>query len=527
MDAAPMETRVLAADGFAPTLAAALLGAERAPAALPGALADLVQEAEPGAALLARLAAHGIHHLAGLDLAPDAMEAVPPRETFGPECPPAAAMRLYGLLTGGQSARHRLAEWFDLAAAAQMRPPAWLHQALLLQANALPETARTVAGPEMDWLARACGVAPAAPPEPADWTEGTIPERRAAFADLRARDPAGARAALEAVFRQEKAEAREVLVRGLATGLSDADEPFLEACLDDRAGGVREAAQDLLPRLPGSRYAARMAARVRAALAIESKRRLLGGQTHTLVVTLPEEAPDLARDGVAPNAWEQRGGGTRAGLLRGILVRAPLAALTDRPPRLWLELALRSEWSEPVVQGLFAAVRREGDPAWTRAILDLLSEIHDGKVSGLRRTTELLGLWAQALDLLPAAGWEAEVTALIRGDRTDAVLAVLGQGPGALSEAFSAALLDWLAFVARGSDDLRRDLARSWVIVRLGERLWPGEDVAAAAAALAARLPDEDGDRLRPQVVSLADTLELRAAMRREFATRTEETARG
>jgi hypothetical protein len=515
-----METTDRVADGWEPILAAALLGAERAPPAPPGPLADWVSEADAGSALLARLALHGIHHLAGLDLAPDAMEPVAARNEAGPECPPAAAARLYALLTGGSAARERLREWFDLAAAARMRPPAWLHQALMLQAGHLPATAATVVGHDLAWLAAACGEdrdGPAAEP-PADWTEGSVAERRAAFAAFRARDPEGARTALEAVFRKEKADAREALVGALWIGLSPADEPFLESCLDDRAGGVREAAQRLLPRLPRSLYASRMAVRASAALVIERKARLLRSAAPELVVTLPEESPTLARDGVTPNAWEQRGGGIRAGLLRDILARTPLHAFAGHPPRLWIELALRSEWSEPIVRGLFEAMARERDPAWTRAAIDLLAEAYEGKVSGIRRTNELLGRWVQAVDLLSAAEWEATVAELIRARKIEVVLAMLEKGPDAFSERFSAALIDWLAFVVRGSESLRRDLAKPWRIAGLGERLWPGEDIAATAAALAARLPEDEGnDRLRQQVASLTETLDMRVAIRREF----------
>jgi hypothetical protein len=522
------DTTDLVADGWEPILAAALLGAERAPPSAPGPLADLATEADPGSALLARLALHGAHHRAGLDLAADAMEPVAPREPAGPDCPPAAATRLHALLTGGHAARERLREWFDLAAAAGMRPPAWLHQALMRHAEHLPETAHAVAGAELDWLARACGEDPAAATSDDDWTDGPLAARRAAFAAFRARDPEGARVALEAVFRKEKADAREALVGALWTRLSPTDEPFLEACLDDRAGGVRQAAQRLLPRLPGSPYAARMAARATAALAIASKSRLLRSATHELVVTLPEESPTLVRDGVEPNTWDQqRGGGVRAGLLRDILARAPLHAFAAHPPRLWFELALRSEWAEPIVQGLFSGIAREGDMAWARDIADCLAEAYDGKVSGLRRTNELLGRWVQALDLLPGPEWEARVTELIRARRIEVVPAVLSKGPDAFSERFSAELIDWLAVVIRGSDDLRRDLAKPYVVARLGERLWPGGAIAATAASLAARLPEDGGsDRLRQQVASLAETLELRVAIRREFET-TEETARG
>ncbi|MCJ2047425.1 DUF5691 domain-containing protein [Methylobacterium sp. J-078] len=515
-----MEATDPATDGWEPTLAAALLGAERAPPAAPGPLTALVTEADPGAALLARLAAEGVHHRAGLDLGPDALVPLAPRDTLGPECPPAAAMRLQGLLAEGYPTRDRIAEWFDLAAASGLRPPARLLQTLLVQRGSLPAAAEGVVGAELDWLARACGEAltqDGDAAEPSDWTEGTVAERRTAFTAFRARDPEGARAALEPVFRKEKADAREALVHALATGLSPADEPFLEACLDDRAGGVRLAAQHLLPGLPGSRYAERMATRARAALSVESKRKLLGGTTHNLVVTLPEESPELTRDGVEANAWERRGGGARAGLLRAILARSPLHAFAEHPPRLWITLALRSEWADPVFHGLFSAAKRTRDPAWSEAMADVTAEAYEGKVSGVRRTNEVLGMWAEALDLLPDAEWEARVAALIRARKIEVVLAVLGQGPERFSDAFSTTLLDWLALVTRGSDSLRRDLAKPWVIARLGDRLWPSDASAASAAAILARLPEVEGDRLRTQLTGLTSVLDLRAAIRRDF----------
>jgi len=517
-----------AGDGWEPTLAAALLGAERAPPAAADALADFVVGADPGGALLARLAVHATLHRAGTGFGPEALSPAEPREPVGPECPPAAAARLHGFLGGGQAANARLAEWCALAAARGMRAPDWLLPALAARHGTLSEAIDGIAGPELAWLGRTCGDSIEAPEGAADWTEGTVAERRAAFTAWRARDPEAARLALEPVFRKEKADLREALVGALATGLSDADEPFLEACLDDRGGGVRMAAQRLLPHLPASRYAARMAERARAALAIEGRSDALPGTPHSLVVTLPEESPDLARDGVEAGAWESRNGGARAALLRAILERAPLRVLSDHPPELWIALALQSDWAEPVSGGLHAMVRRTRDPAWTEALADVLARACAGDLKGVRRTNPLIAFWAQALALLPAAAWETRVGAVIRARRLEVVPALLEYGPDRFSEGFSTALLDWLAFASRGSDDLRQSLGKGWGIGGLGERLWPSTDAAAAAAALLARVPEEEGGRLRQQLAGLAETLALRAAMRRDFEPDTErEGARG
>ena len=69
-------------------------------------------------------------------------------------------------------------------------------------------------------------------------------------------------------LRPRKEEIRASLVTALHVGLSEADEPFLEACLDDRATGVRTAARHLLAELPLSHRADRMAERVRMALVV-------------------------------------------------------------------------------------------------------------------------------------------------------------------------------------------------------------------------------------------------------------------
>jgi hypothetical protein len=59
------------------------------------------------------------------------------------------------------------------------------------------------------------------------------------------------------VFASEQAPVRLVLVKALAENLSQADQAFLEGLAKDRAPTVREAAESLLARLPGSPQAAK------------------------------------------------------------------------------------------------------------------------------------------------------------------------------------------------------------------------------------------------------------------------------
>jgi hypothetical protein len=83
-----------------------------------------------------------------------------------------------------------------------------------------------------------------------NWGDYWPAAREAALIALRRRDPAAARAVLEAKMDSEGAEIRLRLVSILATRLSDADRPFLETLADgDRAPKVKALAASLLARL--------------------------------------------------------------------------------------------------------------------------------------------------------------------------------------------------------------------------------------------------------------------------------------
>lgn len=93
------------------------------------------------------------------------------------------------------------------------------------------------------------------------WQEGTVGQRSEILRQLRAVDPAKARDWLNAVWKQEKAEARNKFLTAFKAGLSAEDEEFLEKALDDRSEGVRTTAAELLARIPASALAQRMLAR--------------------------------------------------------------------------------------------------------------------------------------------------------------------------------------------------------------------------------------------------------------------------
>lgn len=527
------------------SLAAALIGAERAPApARAGPLEGLAASGDAGGDLLAQIGACGAYHLAGSGLGPDALAPFEPLEAVGPEVPPLAAARLVALLGTGGAQAGLVREWCGIAAERGLRLPPELIPLLEAFRGTADQGAATqaIAGIELDWLRRACGDVPlaageaaeespddetggAAGPSPSaamdgrDWTEGSPSGRRDAFVAFRQRDPEAARAALGTVFKSEKAEMREQLVTALHAGLSAADEPFLESCLDDRAGGVRRAAQRLLPLLPGSRFMERMSARATAALRIDETRKMLVARTHTLVVTLPDEAPDLVRDGIEPSQYDWKKRGRKAQLLVQVLQHAPLKAYAAHPPRLWIEQALKGEWAEPLIDGLLAALWRERDPAWRDALIGTLREAHSGKLSGVKPTGEVRHALARAMGTLSAAEWEGAVAPMLKSPGLDLVLAAMDHGPEAYSPGFTMAVLDWLALRARGGPESIGPIRKGNLLARLGNRADPSETSEAATAAIVSRLPEDFDSYLRHQLTHLAETLSLRATMRREFAT--------
>ncbi|MDG4865551.1 DUF5691 domain-containing protein, partial [Streptomyces sp. T-3] len=101
------------------------------------------------------------------------------------------------------------------------------------------------------------------------WDEGLFAERVALLAAVRAHDAQAARELLAATWAKERAEDRLMFLDSLRTGLSDADEPFLEQALSDRSRNVRSTAAELLSALPGSALAARMADRAASCIALD------------------------------------------------------------------------------------------------------------------------------------------------------------------------------------------------------------------------------------------------------------------
>jgi hypothetical protein len=325
-------------------------------------------------------------------------------------------------MLGGDSA-DLIPEWLGLLAASGRRVP---DEALVdvldlgRRQDDLRPFLRPVLGSRGRWLAArnpdawgyVGGEADRADPETV-WQIGTKAERLVALRSLRQSDPQKARSLVASTWASDPADDRAAIVEAFGDGLGMADEPFLEAALDDRAKAVRRAAADLLPRLSGSRLALRMAERARACLRWDGK---------APGVEPPKGCdPAMIRDGVEPKPPPDTG--ERAWWLRQVVAAAPLSAWSPPdfpPPDRVVESLWSSEWIDDLWTSWARAAARERDETWADALLrnppqkeeqasdptrDLLRALSPARrdaliLESLRSTTDAFGPRSPAFRLL-------------------------------------------------------------------------------------------------------------------------------
>ncbi|NUP27713.1 MAG: SWIM zinc finger family protein, partial [Nocardia sp.] len=293
--------------------------------------------------------------------------------------PRAAADRL-ALLIGSRP--DLLPEWFAAAAPHDYRAPDRLIGQLLEFAagdSDLRETALLLAGARGRWLA---GRMPhwhdlvrrdTTRPEPENeaWHLGRPPERLRWLAELRHRDPVAARDALEAAWPRESGAPKAGLLGVLADGLGPADENLLDRALDDRRGDVRRTAAELLARLPGSAFAARMTAR-----AADWLKCAAAGEGSELIVGIPEQLDKASiRDGFTDSSTEfgYRWNGQpdlSATRLRKLVAGLPLSYWTEQlgPPVLAVATQVDDRFRQPLFDGWMDAALAQRDTEWGRAL---------------------------------------------------------------------------------------------------------------------------------------------------------------
>ncbi|MGA5541872.1 DUF5691 domain-containing protein [Mycobacterium sp. NPDC051198] len=193
-------------------------------------------------------------------------------------------------------------------------------------------------------------------PKEADYTHGDTAKRLTWLATARRLDPDRARELVAQHWASEDAESRAALLAAFAAPEHEADEPFLEAALDDRAVTVRSAAIAVLSGRSRSRYLDRM--KDRAAQIFSVKKTLLGVK----LAVHPLPGPDAAavRDGLSTTKPE------------AVVARTPIAFWTEvlgavAPEK--VARALSDADHRAVLAALTGSALRGNDPTWAVPLL--------------------------------------------------------------------------------------------------------------------------------------------------------------
>jgi hypothetical protein len=368
----------------------ALLGSDRA-----------ARAGETPAALLARAAVAGVRARAGRRCRAEveAVEACPADARAAATASQAATLER--LLASSEGAL--IDEWCVLALGRGVRVPEAVVPVLLDWWARQPSRSAAVfeaTGACGAWLAglRAEWRRPVAGSEiPADaeeaWQTGSAAERAALLATVRRVDPERGLAMVRATWGSDGAEERARFVEILARGVSAADEPFLEAALEDRSKAVRREAVRALTRLPGSALRGRMRARAEPLIVVEKAKGGLLRRGKSTITIEPPGAFDKAweRDGVEERA--AAGTGKRAFWLVQVLSATDLVAWTDLtglPPADVLAAISGDEFVDAVLGAMTASVAacpgQPGSEAWSEALIAACAAqklAHEERVSAI------------------------------------------------------------------------------------------------------------------------------------------------
>lgn len=435
-----------------------------------------------------------------------------------PHCSAAASTRLAGLLEQSQSPL--LAEWLQAAADCAVRvPEEYLPNVLDAgkRQSELRPLINAVLGHRGHWLAAqnpawSFGEAVSDEQTQSDeiWQVGSKAQRLSFLKYYREHDAAKARELLTMTWTQEPSVERSEFLATFATGLSMADEEFLENALDDKRKEVRQTAAGLLAQLPESCLVARTFERLKSILKISAAGKLKGllGRGVKIEIELPKEFDKaMARDGVEEKWYGGGKKGQKAGWVQQMLEMVPPESWErewNLGPRDIISAAGTSEWKEVLLQGFAQSATRHKATAWLETLIE--------EVDYERHLLD-----ARALSSLPGETLERFVmahlkTGLLKRSVDSRLTTILQYHQAPWSLEFSRALLNAAREEMKNSDAqqhwLRYSL-KSWA-------LWIPPDLYDEAARGWPR-EKTHWEKWEPVVNEFLHVLQMRRDMRREL----------
>ncbi|MBK7757997.1 MAG: hypothetical protein IPI35_16685 [Deltaproteobacteria bacterium] len=510
-----------------PFVRRALIGADSSAAETGTPVDALVSREEaPPWRILLLAGAWGAWRKAGFTPLPPAASPIPALDDPSPALPPGVA-RLIEEALAGQGAE-LLPELCQRARdRGRVLPPALLPLALSVTEPERRALLTPILGERGRWLAAQDPSFAWGRSQDADLEElrrrlfeEATDTRLHALRAIRRHDPAMGLSLLKDLWAQETADHRARLLAALDEGLSMADEPFLELCLDDRAPQVGRAAAQRLWRMPHSRLGMRMRGRAEDLLRYKPAgqgriARLLSGAATLRLVPPDEHGRALARDGVSEPG--ELGLGPQAWWAAQILACVPPSRWTQRH-NLSAEglLSLLKPEDFAAAEGLSRAALNHQEGSWALPLWRWWRQHEHHPALSRGRAAH----WREELlRVMPPAELEALIVELIQAHAaqdTNVLAAALAATPRPWSERLGRL---WLMSLKESLTELetRRELP--------GLLWWELHLHDAALGLPASLLPEAEvrlsdrfvGRRWRLMLIQFQDTIRRRRALHQEL----------
>jgi hypothetical protein len=191
-----------------------------------------------------------------------------------------------------------------------------------------------------------------------NWQTGSREERLRLLTFFRRHDPPAGLELLQSTWKEESHSDKKAFLLLLRQGLSLADEPFLEQCLEESRKEIRASASNLLAEIPASRLAERMYFRAKECL------RWDGRQLQVVIPDVPDAAAE--RDGVVKTDLRWKGG-AKASYLGQVVAATPPERwevyFQKIPPDI-ITLFAQTDWPDTLLTACAQAAIQYKDEVW-------------------------------------------------------------------------------------------------------------------------------------------------------------------